>query len=85
LRHEFASNQNYNTVSSLPDFRKTYSELGCLSYDEHDYDLYLYNGSPDAGGVVVAQSTTRQRGTASSSPYEAITYTPTTSGLSISL
>jgi subtilisin family serine protease len=81
LRHEFASNQNYNTVSLTAGT----SVRLIMNWDAYpttsiDYDLYLYNGNPDAGGVVVAQSTTRQRGTASSSPYEAITYTPTTSG-----
>jgi hypothetical protein len=81
LRHEFAANQNYNTISLTAGT----SVRLILNWDAYpttsiDYDLYLYNGNPDVGGVVVAQSTTRQRGTASSSPYEAITYTPTTSG-----
>jgi subtilisin family serine protease len=81
LRHEFATGQNYNTISLTAG-----SEVRLiLNWDAYpttsiDYNLYLYNGNPDAGGVIVAQSATRQRGTASSSPYEAITYTPSTSG-----
>jgi hypothetical protein len=81
LRHEFAANQNYNTISLTAGTSITL----ILSWDAYpttsiDYNLYLYNGSPDAGGAIVAQSATRQRGTASSDPYESITYTPTTSG-----
>ncbi|WP_372521446.1 S8 family serine peptidase [Sulfuricaulis sp.] len=81
LRHEFAANQNYNTISLTAGTSITL----ILSWDAYpttsiDYNLYLYNGNPDAGGAIVAQSATRQRGTASSDPYESITYTPTTSG-----
>lgn len=81
LRHEFASGQNYNSVGLTAgrEFRLV------LNWDAYpttniDYNLYLYNGDPDAGGAVVAQSTTRQRGTAASRPYEAIAYTPSVSG-----
>jgi len=81
LRHEFAANQNYNTISLTAGV----SVSLVLNWDAYpttsiDYNLYLYNGNPDAGGVVVAQSTTRQRGTTASVPYEVITYTPSTSG-----
>jgi hypothetical protein len=61
LRHEFASTRTTTRFPHCRGLRKTYSELGRLSDDDIDYDLYLYNGNPDAGGVVVAQSTTRQR------------------------
>lgn len=81
LRHEFAANQNYNTIALTAGT----SVSLVLNWDAYpttsiDYNLYLYNGSPDAGGTIVAQSTTRQRGTASSSPYESVAYTPSTSG-----
>jgi subtilisin family serine protease len=81
LRHEFAANQNYNTISLTAGVKVQL----VLNWDAYpttsiDYNLFLYNGNPDAGGAVVAQSTTRQRGTASSYPYEYITYTPSTSG-----
>jgi subtilisin family serine protease len=81
LRHEFATGQNYNTISLTAG-----SEVRLiLNWDAYpttsiDYNLYLYNGNPDAGGAIVAQSATRQRGTASSSPYESIAYTPSTGG-----
>ena len=81
LRHEFAANQNYNTISLTAG--GTVQLI--LNWDAYpttsiDYNLYLYNGNPDTGGAVVAQSTTRQRGTASSEPYESVTYTPSTTG-----
>jgi subtilisin family serine protease len=81
LRHEFAANQNYNTIS-LTAAVKVQLILNWDAYPTTsiDYNLYLYNGNPDAAGVIVAQSTTRQRGTGFSFPYEAITYTPSTSG-----
>lgn len=80
LRHEFGTAQ-YNTVSLTAG---TPIQL-VLNWDAYpttsiDYNLYLYNGNPDAGGAIVAQSATRQRGIASSVPYESITYTPGTSG-----
>jgi hypothetical protein len=82
LRHEFATGQNYNTTSLTAGVRVDL----VLNWDAYpitsiDYNLYLYNGNPDAGGAVVASSTTRQRGTSSSSPYERITYTPSASGI----
>jgi len=81
LRHEFATGQNYNTTSLTAGVKITL----VLNWDAYpttniDYNLYLYNGNPDAGGTIVAESSTRQRGTASSDPYESITYTPGTSG-----
>jgi hypothetical protein len=61
LRHEFAANQNYNTISlvggsSLSLFLNW--EAYPTTYE--DYDLYLYNGNPDSGGAVVASSTNKQ-------------------------
>lgn len=81
LRHEFATGQNYDTIN-LTAGNQVQLILNWDAYPTTsiDYDLYLYNGNPDAGGTVVAQSTTRQRGTASSAPYESITYTSSTSG-----
>lgn len=78
LRHEFQSGQNYNTISLTANVRTTL----VLNWDAYpatsiDYDLYLFNGDPDAGGVQVAVSNARQRGT---QPYEAIDYTPTVTG-----
>jgi hypothetical protein len=80
LRHEFASGQNYNTVNLTANYQVQL----ILNWDAYpttstDYNLYLYNGNPDSGGVQVAQSATRQGGSFPY-PYEAITYTPTTSG-----
>lgn len=81
LRHEFSAGQNYNTVNLTAGAKISL----VLNWDAYpttnvDYNLYLYNGNPDAGGVLVAQSATRQRGTSSSVPYENITYTPTVGG-----
>lgn len=81
LRHEFATNQNYSTISLTAGV----SVSLILNWDAYpttstDYNLYLYNGNPDSGGTSVAQSVTRQRGSASSSPIESITYTPSTTG-----
>lgn len=84
LRHEFAAGQNYNTISLTAG-----SAVGLyMNWDAYpqttvDYDLYLYIGNPDAGGTVVASSTNKQSGRGPSwfpYPYEAITYTPTTTG-----
>jgi hypothetical protein len=84
LRHEFATGQNHNTISLTAGSRVDL----ILNWDAYpqttvDYDLYLYNGNPDAGGTVVATSTNKQSGKGTSwfyIPYEAITYTPTVSG-----
>ena len=80
LRHEFAAGQNYNTVSLTAGTSVTL----IMNWDAYpttsvDYNLYLYNGNPDAGGTVVAKSESRQ-GATYPYPYESITYTPSTSG-----
>ena len=77
LRHEFASGQNYNTISLTAGKSVTL----ILNWDAYpvtreDYNLFLYDGDPDAGAALVASSTTTQNGTSSSVPYEVITYTP---------
>lgn len=79
LRHEFASAQNYNTISLATNQSVTL----VLNWDAYpttnvNYNLYLYNGDPNAGGTQVASSTTNQRGSPSSYPYEVITYTSAT-------
>lgn len=80
LRHEFASVQDYNTVT-----------LGAgatvqlvLNWDDYpstsvDYDLYLYEGLPEAGGAVVARSENRQ-GALFPYPYEYLSYTAPAAG-----
>jgi hypothetical protein len=80
LRHEFASGQNYNTVNLTAGARVRL----VLNWDAYtttnvDYNLYLYNGNPDAGGVQVGQSETVQ-GARYVPPYEFIDYTPATTG-----
>ncbi len=74
LRHEFASGQNYNTVS-LAAGKRIYMVLNWNAYPvtREDYDLYLYDGDPDAGGAIVASSASTQNG--SFPPYEVIDYT----------
>jgi subtilisin family serine protease len=84
LRHEFATGQNHNTIS-LASGGAVSLILNWNAYPTTtiDYDLYLYNGNPDSGGVVVASSLNRQSGKGPSYfpyPYEAIDYTPTTTG-----
>lgn len=84
LRHEFAAGQNHNTISLTSGSAVSL----ILNWDAYptttiDYDLYLYNGHPDSGGTVVASSFNRQSGKGPSYypyPYEAISYTPTSSG-----
>lgn len=81
LSHEFAAGQNYNTISLTTGSAVTL----ILNWDAYpttstDYNLYLYNGIPDAGGVLVASSTSRQSGTLNSRPYEQISHTPATTG-----
>lgn len=80
LRHEFATGQNYNTISLTAGSAITL----VLNWDAYsstnvDYDLYLYSGNPDSGGTLVASSASRQ-GASYPYPYEAIDYTPVTSG-----
>ena len=79
-RHEFAAGQNYNTVTLTAGV--TYQFV--LNWDAYpttsvDYNLYLYNGNPDAGGTVVAKSENRQ-GASYPYPYEYISYTPSVNG-----
>lgn len=82
LRHEFAVNQNYNTISLTAG---TAISL-ILNWDAYptttvDYDLYLYNGNPNSGGTLVASSVNKQSGKGASYypyPYETINYTPAT-------
>ncbi len=81
LRHEFATGQDYNTIN-LTSGSAVSLILNWQAYPTTriDYDLYLYNGNPDSGGVVVASSLNRQSTRAYPYPYEAIDYTPTSSG-----
>jgi subtilisin family serine protease len=84
LRHEFSTGVNYNTIN-LTAGSAVSLILNWNAYPTTtiDYDLYLYNGNPDSGGVVVASSLNRQSGKGPSYypyPYEAINYTPTISG-----
>ena len=79
LRHEFATGQNYNTIDVLANKRISVF----LNWDDYpgssiDYNLYLYDGDPDAGGALVASSETIQSGTAW--PYESLSYTPPADG-----
>jgi len=80
LRHEFTTGQNYNTVNLTAGTRVTL----VLNWDAYpstsvDYNLYLYDGNPDSGGVVVDKSDARQ-GVTTTQPSEIIKYTPSTSG-----
>lgn len=84
LRHEFSAGQNYNTIN-LTAGSAVSLILNWSAYPTTtvDYDLYLYDGNPDSGGIVVASSLNRQSGKGPSYfpyPYETIDYTPTTSG-----
>jgi len=84
LRHEFAAGQNYDTIN-LTSGSAVSLILNWNAYPTTtiDYDLYLYNGNPDSGGVVVASSLNRQSGKAGAYfpyPYETIDYTPTSTG-----
>lgn len=84
LRHEFASSQNYNTLTLNTGASVTL----VLNWDDYastsvDYDLYLYYGDPDAGGSLVASSQNRQSGKGASRfpyPYESISYTSSAGG-----
>jgi len=78
LKHNFDTS-NLNTISLTSGTEITL----VLNWDAYpttniDYQLYLYNGDPDAGGSLVAFSTNTQNGSPNSKPYESITYTPTT-------
>lgn len=79
LRHEFSPGQDYNTIA----LNANQAASLILSWDAYpstsiDYDLYLYDGDPAAGGSVVASSTNRQSANGRfhfPQPYEAIDYT----------
>ena len=78
--HEFSAGQNYNTISLTSGSEVTL----ILNWDDYpvsrvNYNLYLYNGIPGAGGVIVESSENNQSG-AGGTPYESLTYTPTTTG-----
>lgn len=78
LRHEFATAQNYNTVDLTAGTTVTL----VLNWDAYpttdiDYNVYLYDADPDAGGVLVASSEDVQNGVGlGDTPYEVISYTP---------
>ena len=81
LSHEFATGQNYNTISLTVNSTVTL----ILNWDAYpttstDYNLYLYSGNPDTGGVLVASSASKQSGTLNSRPYEQISHAPATTG-----
>jgi hypothetical protein len=84
LRHEFATGQDYNTINlTAGSAVSLILNWNAYPITTIDYDLYLYNGPPDSGGVVVASSLNRQSGNRSTYypyPYEALDYTPTSSG-----
>lgn len=84
LRHEFATGQNYNTISLTAGSAVSfYMNWEAYPTTKIDYDLYLYSGNPDSGGTVVASSINKQSGNGSSwypYPTEAITYTPASTG-----
>ena len=84
LSHEFSTAQNYNTINV--NANNTYTLV--LNWDAYpstniDYDLFLYDGDPAAGGNVVASSNNAQSAVGRfnfPTPYEAITYTASTTG-----
>lgn len=84
LTHEFATGQNYNTINVTSG----YTYILVLNWDAYpstsiDYDLFLYDGDPAAGGNIVASSTNAQSGVGRfnfSYPYEDISYTATATG-----
>lgn len=60
-RHEFTAGQNYNTINLTAGNAVTL----ILDWDAYpststDYDLFLYDGIPDAGGTQVASSQNNQ-------------------------
>ncbi len=82
LRHEFTAGQNYNTTN-LTAGKTTTLVLNWDAYPTTaiDYNLYLYDGNPDTGGILVASSENRQNGVGTGDyPYETITYTPALTG-----
>ncbi len=84
LQHDFSASQNYNTISITSGNNYTLV-LNWDAYPETtvDYDLYLYNGDPAAGGTIVASSTNAQSGRGPSwypYPVEILTYNATYTG-----
>lgn len=80
LRHEFAAGQNYNSITLNAGTRVSL----ILNWDDYakvdvDYNLYLYNGNPDAGGTQVASSADAQTGRRGQWPVEFIDFTAPTS------
>lgn len=80
-RHEFAVGQDYNTITASAGQVVTL----ILNWDAYpktkvDYNLYLYNGIPSAGGALVASSTNLQNSGSGNVPYEAISYTVPVTG-----
>jgi len=78
LRHEFAAGQNYNTI----DLTSGDAVTLILNWDDYpttktNYDLFLYDGDPDAGGTLVASSTNDQGNGRINFPYpyEDLVYT----------
>jgi len=76
LEHEFVTGQNYNTISLTSGSQVTL----IMNWDDYpvsrvNYNLYLYDDVPGAGGVLVSSSTNSQSG-GGGSPYESLTYTP---------
>lgn len=80
-KHEFAAAQNYNTISLTAGSPVSlYLSWNAYPTTNVDYNLYLYDGVPGAGGTLVDSSANLQVGNAYSSPYEAIDYTAATTG-----
>lgn len=83
-RHNFATGQNFNTVTLTAGTPVSFT----LNWDAYptttvDYDLYLYDGNPGTGGSVVASSTNAQSGSIPNYypyPYEYLAFTPPLSG-----
>lgn len=81
LRHEFSVDQNYNTVvlqAGIP-VNLTVNWDAYQSPASADYDLFLYDDDPDAGGTLVASSENGQS-SGFPFPYETLDYLPETSG-----
>lgn len=84
LAHEFSPGQNHNTLT-LSAGAGTTLVLNWDAYPQTtiDYDLYLYDGDPAAGGNIVASSTNRQSGRGGQwypTPYESLSYTSISGG-----
>lgn len=84
LAHEFLPGKNHNTLT-LSAGAGTTLVLNWDAYPQTtiDYDLYLYDGDPAAGGIIVASSTNRQSGRGGQwypTPYESLSYTSISGG-----